>query len=232
MTDILAQAREYVASRGTTAQPRAYEMARALVELADKQPAAQPDMVQVPRDHVQTARALMDEAAAILGDLDHPAAEWRAPIVDELTGASLILAAAPQQPAAQPAEDPELSAALGWPGGIGSPVLDRQELLRMVAALRQQPTAQPVAWKAENPAVLQRLIDSICVFKGQACWDYMAMYDVRDALYAAQPVDPAEVMRLADEYARCVGTESAQKFEGHSDEARAALARAVGAKDE
>ena len=34
------------------------------------------------------------------------------------------------------AQDPELSAALGWPGGISDPVLDRTLLLQMVAALR------------------------------------------------------------------------------------------------
>lgn len=33
-------------------------------------------------------------------------------------------------------QDPELSAALGWPGGISDPVLDRKTLLQMVAALR------------------------------------------------------------------------------------------------
>lgn len=33
-------------------------------------------------------------------------------------------------------QDPELSAALGWPGGIIDPVLDRTRLLQMVAALR------------------------------------------------------------------------------------------------
>lgn len=32
-------------------------------------------------------------------------------------------------------QDPELSAALGWPGGISDPVLDRNVLLQMVAAL-------------------------------------------------------------------------------------------------
>lgn len=35
------------------------------------------------------------------------------------------------------ATDPELSAALGWPGGISDPVLDRKVLLQMVAALMQ-----------------------------------------------------------------------------------------------
>ena len=34
-------------------------------------------------------------------------------------------------------QDPELSAALGWPGGISNPVLDRKTLLQMVAALMQ-----------------------------------------------------------------------------------------------
>ena len=33
-------------------------------------------------------------------------------------------------------QDPELSAALGWPGGISDPVLARTRLLQMVAALR------------------------------------------------------------------------------------------------
>jgi hypothetical protein len=35
----------------------------------------------------------------------------------------------------------ELSAALGWPGGISAPVLDKAELLRMVsnARMAQQP---------------------------------------------------------------------------------------------
>lgn len=34
-------------------------------------------------------------------------------------------------------QDPALSAALGWPGGISNPVLDRKVLLQMVAALMQ-----------------------------------------------------------------------------------------------
>lgn len=33
-------------------------------------------------------------------------------------------------------QDPELSAAFGWPGGISDPVLDRKVLLQMVATLR------------------------------------------------------------------------------------------------
>ena len=38
MSDIIQQARDYVDSRGTTHQPRAYELARALVEMADAEP--------------------------------------------------------------------------------------------------------------------------------------------------------------------------------------------------
>ena len=41
-----------------------------------------------------------------------------------------------------PQQDPELSAALGYPGGISDPVLNRVELLRMVAEMR---LAQPAA---------------------------------------------------------------------------------------
>ena len=39
-------------------------------------------------------------------------------------------------------QDPELSAALGHPGGLSDPVLNRVELLRMVAEMR---LAQPAA---------------------------------------------------------------------------------------
>jgi hypothetical protein len=35
-------------------------------------------------------------------------------------------------------EDAELSAALGWPGGISEPLLDRAALLRMVGGLRAE----------------------------------------------------------------------------------------------
>ena len=40
--------------------------------------------------------------------------------------------------ARQPEHDPALSAALGWPGGISDPVLDRKTLLQQVAALAQE----------------------------------------------------------------------------------------------
>jgi hypothetical protein len=46
-------------------------------------------------------------------------------------------------------QDPELSAALGWPGGTSDPVLDRTRLLQMVAALRVA-SKQALDWLYEN----------------------------------------------------------------------------------
>lgn len=43
-------------------------------------------------------------------------------------------------------QDAELSAALGWPGGISDPVLDRKVLLQKVAALKAEPAQEPVGW--------------------------------------------------------------------------------------
>ena len=40
-------------------------------------------------------------------------------------------------------QDPELSAALGYPGGISDPVMNRVELLRMVAEMRLAQLAAP-----------------------------------------------------------------------------------------
>lgn len=40
-------------------------------------------------------------------------------------------------------QDPELSAALGYPGGLSDPVLNRVELLRMVAEMRLAQLAGP-----------------------------------------------------------------------------------------
>lgn len=62
-------------------------------------------------------------------------------------------------------QDPELSAALGWPGGISDPVLDRTRLLQMVAALHlasQQAlealslALSDVEWRINSPT--QRVI--------------------------------------------------------------------------
>lgn len=45
-----------------------------------------------------------------------------------------------------PQQDPELSAALGYPGGISDPVLNRVELLRMVAEMRLAQPATPIGF--------------------------------------------------------------------------------------
>jgi len=45
-----------------------------------------------------------------------------------------------------PQQDPELSAALGYPGGISDPVLGRAELLRMVAEMRLAQPATPIGY--------------------------------------------------------------------------------------
>ena len=45
----------------------------------------------------------------------------------------------------------ELAAALGWPGGISTPVLDKTELLKMVASTRvARQEQEPVAWRSQN----------------------------------------------------------------------------------
>lgn len=50
-------------------------------------------------------------------------------------------------------EDEELSAALGWPGGISEPLLDRAALLQLVSELRTD--ARRYRWhKARNPLAL------------------------------------------------------------------------------
>ena len=51
------------------------------------------------------------------------------------------------------AQDPELSAALGWPGGTSDPVLDRKTLLQIVAALREaaQQALEALKFSTPNP---------------------------------------------------------------------------------
>lgn len=72
--------------------------------------------------------SLREAAQAVLDRWDSPAWEWsRQGPTAELMAA---LRAALQQD-----HDAELSAALGWPGGISDPVLDRKTLLRKVAEL-------------------------------------------------------------------------------------------------
>jgi hypothetical protein len=56
-------------------------------------------------------------------------------------------------------------------------------------ALRSLPANAVVAATSTDTGhpLLQRLIDSLEVVDGSACWDYAAMYEVRDALNGASP---------------------------------------------
>ena len=69
----------------------------------------------------------------------------QAAIIDELNNLRAALA----QPDPQ---DAELSAALGWPGGISEPVLDRKTLLQQVAALRAALAEPTVKESLQVPA--------------------------------------------------------------------------------
>ena len=73
---------------------------------------------------------LREAAQQALEALESNKANW-----SEKTNAITALRTALAQQA-EP-QDAELSAALGWPGGISEPVLDRKVLLQKVAALMQ-----------------------------------------------------------------------------------------------
>ena len=72
------------------------------------------------------------------------------PIFAGETEVALRAALAQQVEPAQK-QDAELSAALGWPGGISNPVLDRKVLLQKVAALRLASQQALEALRAMNP---------------------------------------------------------------------------------
>ncbi|BBH11755.1 hypothetical protein [Chromobacterium haemolyticum] len=63
------------------------------------------------------------------------------------------------------------------------------------AAIAVAEAAQPMKTRKPNTGhpALQKLIDSIDLVDGIACWDYEFMYDVRDALNAAGRAQPAAV---------------------------------------
>ena len=84
----------------------------------------------------QAAKRLLDALAAAL-----PYAPHRAEF-DRVADAADDLRKALEQQVA-PQQDPELSAALGYPGGISDPVLNRVELLRMVAEMRLAQLSAP-----------------------------------------------------------------------------------------
>lgn len=85
----------------------------------------------------QAAQRLLDALAAAMPYAPHRAEFDRvADAADDLRKA--LAQTAPQQ-------DPELSAALGYPGSISEPVMNRVELLRMVAKMRVE-FEQPIGF--------------------------------------------------------------------------------------
>ena len=81
------------------------------------------------------------------------------------------------------ATDPELSAALGWPGGISDPALDRTRLLQMVAALR---------------LASQQALEALEHATPTTDWSYM-ITALRAALaQKEEPVEPLTIERLRD----------------------------------
>ena len=128
-------------------------------------------------------------------------------------------------------EDAALSAALGWPGGISEPLLDRAALLRLVAtatvelasmrrcfeaADRERSELRARAERAE--AERDALRAALELYRGQvdqtgrhsaaeaidrAVQALGARETERDALRVVQPsaFDPVAAMRLADDYA-------------------------------
>ena len=90
-------------------------------------------------------------------------------------------------------QDAELSAALGWPGGISEPVLDRKTLLRQVADLRsalaqQAEPVEPVAWVSPN-ALAWELYQSEKVLK--LTRTRQEEYGFTEPLYTAPPRRPS-----------------------------------------
>lgn len=97
------------------------------------------------------------------------------------------------------AQDPELSAALGWPGGISDPVLDRKTLLQMAATMRlaSQQALEVLKFCTPKP----RPTDDDYAEQG---WKehYAAMTALRAAL--VQQVEPAQ--ELVAICCNCLGT--------------------------
>ena len=102
-------------------------------------------------------------------------------------------------------QDPELSAALGWPGGISDPVLDRTQLLQMVAALRlaSQQALEVLKFCTPKP----RPTDDDYAEQG---WQEhnAAIAALRAAL--AQQAEPARGWVSMDEYKRLQGLVTSQ----------------------
>lgn len=106
-------------------------------------------------------------------------------------------------------QDPELSAALGWPGGISDPVLDRTLLLQMVAELR---SASQQALEALEKYRKMMFVEAGCrLVEGDAAITALrsalaqqaeptlTIERLRDALVASRIIPPAAV-EDPDEY--------------------------------
>lgn len=96
-------------------------------------------------------------------------------------------------------QDPELSAALGWPGGTSDPALDRTRLLQMVAALRlaSQQALEALGLAKLNgkaglyPAETEEIADAITALRAALAQQ-------------AEPVAVAERERIAAQWDGCI----------------------------
>ena len=106
-------------------------------------------------------------------------------------------------------QDHELSAALGWPGGISDPVLDRTLLLQMVAELR---SASQQALEALEKYRKMMFVEAGCrlgegdaaitalrAALAQQAEPTLTIERLRDALVASRIIPPAAV-EDPDEY--------------------------------
>lgn len=100
------------------------------------------------------------------------------------------------------ATDPELSAALGWPGGISDPAPDRKVLLQMVATMRlasQQALEALKDYKRSDDdrvSIAMSILDAVLA---QQTEPTLTIERLRDALVASRIIDPAAV-EDPDEY--------------------------------
>ena len=111
------------------------------------------------------------------------------------------------------AQDPELSAALGWPGGSSDPVLDRKTLLQMVAALRlaSQQALEALKFSTPNPRSIDddyaeqgwkehnAAITALRAVLAQQAEPTLTIERLRDALVGSRIIPPAAV-EDPDEY--------------------------------
>jgi hypothetical protein len=95
-------------------------------------------IITIDRSVVEQELEALDEATSYTS-----CPTWSPSMTEECKAAASALRAA----LAEPEEDPELCAALGWVGGISEPVLDRKVLLRRVAEIARDMQAKTCrAW--------------------------------------------------------------------------------------